>query len=152
MSAEIQEVEIYTDGACRGNPGKGGWGALLLFPNAQQPAKKLEIFGGNPATTNQRMELTAAIEALSRLKGIHHVKLFSDSHYLIKGLTEWLPQWKRRDWKNADKKSVANQDLWQALDRLAIFHQIECFWVKGHSGNDGNERADVLANQGIDSL
>ena len=152
MPAEIKEVEIYTDGACRKNPGKGGWGAVLFFPNAQNPKETLEYFGGVQTSTNQRMELIAAIEALSRLKGIHRVKLFSDSHYLTKGLTEWLPQWKQRDWKNADKKNVANQDLWQSLDRLAIFHQIECVWVKGHSGHPANERADALANLGIDSL
>lgn len=149
MSTTFKNVEIYTDGACKGNPGPGGWGAILFFPNAQSPEKTLEIFGGELETTNQRMELIAAIKAFECLKGIYHVRLISDSHYLIKGLDEWLSNWKARDWKTSDKKPVANKDLWQKLDHFAIAHKIDCCWTKGHAGNPLNERADALANQGV---
>lgn len=152
MSTTFKDVEIYTDGACKGNPGPGGWGAVLLFPNAQNPQEQMEIFGGELESTNQRMELTAAIKAFECLKGMHHVRLISDSHYLVKGLSEWLPNWKAREWKTSDKKPVANADLWKKLDRFAIAHKIDCYWVKGHAGNPLNERADALANQGLKDI
>lgn len=152
MSAENKTVTIYTDGACKGNPGPGGWGAVLCFPNANHALQTVELFGSENNTTNQRMELTAAICALESLKGMHGVHLISDSHYLIKGLTEWLRNWKMREWKTSDKKPVANLDLWMKLDSLAVFHQIQADWVKGHSGDWGNEKADFLANKGVQAL
>jgi ribonuclease HI len=139
-------VEIYTDGACKGNPGPGGWGALLKFGTREK-----ELFGGEPLTTNNRMELTAVIRALAALKRRCRVKLYTDSQYVRNGITEWLPQWKRRNWQTADRKPVKNVDLWQALEREAARHEIEWHWVRGHAGHDGNERADGLANLGIGS-
>jgi ribonuclease HI len=140
-------TEIYTDGACRGNPGAGGWGALLISGD-----KRKTMHGGEPETTNNRMELTAAIEALNVLKGRQSVVLHTDSKYVMDGLTQWLPNWKRRDWKTAAKKPVKNKDLWQALDEAANQHDVTWKWVKGHNGNAGNEMADELANRGIDEL
>ena len=140
-------VEIYTDGACRGNPGPGGWGALL---SVGEHAK--ELSGAEALTTNNRMELTAVIRALEALKRPSEVRLFTDSEYVRKGITEWVKNWKARGWKTADRKPVKNQDLWEQLDALAASHQIEWRWVKGHSGVPGNERVDQLANQAIDAL
>ncbi len=140
-------IEIYTDGACRGNPGPGGWGALLIAGHHRKV-----MHGGDPETTNNRMELTAAIEALNVLKKPSRVVLHTDSKYVMDGISEWLANWKRRGWKTANKKPVKNQDLWMALDAAAGRHDIEWVWVKGHDGNPGNEEADRLANQGIDEL
>jgi ribonuclease HI len=140
-------VEIYTDGACRGNPGPGGWGAILRFGEREK-----EIKGAEPLTTNNRMELMAAIQALAALNRPCDVVLYTDSQYVRKGILEWLPQWKQRNWRTADKKPVKNVDLWQALEREIARHRIEWHWVKGHAGNAGNERADQLANQAIDEL
>ena len=140
-------VVIYTDGACRGNPGQGGWGATLNYKGMTK-----EIFGGEQHTTNNRMELMAAIKALEALKQSCKIELFSDSSYVLKGITDWMPNWKQKGWKTASKAPVKNEDLWRRLDGLINHHQIEWQWVKGHSGNVGNERADLLANKGIDSL
>lgn len=140
-------VEIYTDGACRGNPGPGGWGVLLTTGQHRKT-----LHGGEPDTTNNRMELTAAIEGLRALKRPSDVVLYTDSKYVMDGITSWLPNWKRRGWKTAAKKPVKNQDLWQALDAETERHDIRWVWVKGHSGDDGNEEADRLANLGIDEL
>lgn len=137
-------ITIYTDGACKGNPGPGGWGALLQYGDRQRMLK-----GGELATTNNRMELTAAIEALNALKQSCEVVLFTDSVYVMQGLTQWMPNWKRRGWKTADNKPVKNQDLWQALDAAAQRHKIDWRWVKGHNGDPGNEEADRLANEGV---
>lgn len=141
------EVHIYTDGACRGNPGVGGWGALLSYGKHEK-----ELRGAERLTTNNRMELTAAIRALASLKRSCQVKLFTDSEYLRRGITEWVPQWKRRDWRTADRKPVKNVDLWQALEAEVARHTIEWRWVRGHAGVPGNERADQLANMAIDEL
>ena len=143
----MSSVEIFTDGACRGNPGPGGWGALLRFG-----AEEKELFGGEPETTNNRMELTAVIEALAALKRPCDVKVTSDSTYVLKGIQEWMPNWKKRGWKTASKKPVKNVDLWQKLDALIGLHSIDWRWVKGHSGHRENEIADDLANRGIDEL
>ena len=143
----MKSVTIYTDGACRGNPGPGGWGALLSHAGNQR-----ELWGGEKDTTNNRMELMAAIRALAALKAPCSVDLYSDSSYVLKGITEWLPGWKARNWKTASKKPVKNVDLWTQLDNEIQRHQIEWHWVKGHSGNPGNEAADALANRGIDEL
>ena len=143
----MTDVTIYMDGACRGNPGPGGWGALLVSGTHRR-----ELWGGEPHTTNNRMEMTAAIEALAALKRHCHVQLFTDSQYVRKGITEWLPQWKARDWRTADKKPVKNVDLWQALEREIERHRVEWHWVKGHAGVPGNERADRLANEAIDAM
>jgi len=137
-------VEIYTDGACRGNPGPGGWGVLLRFND-----KEKELWGGEAGTTNNRMELMAAIRALEALKRPSRVKLYTDSLYVMKGITTWIHDWKRRGWRTAEKKPVKNEDLWRALDALAARHEIEWHWVKGHNGHPENERADALANKGI---
>jgi ribonuclease HI len=142
-----QVIEIYTDGACRGNPGPGGWGALLIAGKHQKT-----MHGGDPETTNNRMELTAAIEALNALKGHSNVILHTDSKYVMDGINEWMPNWKKRGWKTAAKKPVKNKDLWQALDEATGRHDIDWRWVKGHDGNPGNEMADDLANRGIDEL
>jgi ribonuclease HI len=142
-----KNVQIYTDGACRGNPGVGGWGASLSYNGTHK-----EIYGGEPETTNNRMELTAVIEALKAMKQPSDITVNSDSKYVLSGINEWLPNWKKRNWKTAAKKPVKNVDLWQQLDALIQPHDIEWVWVKGHSGNPGNERADELANMGIDSL
>jgi ribonuclease HI len=139
------DVEIYTDGACRGNPGPGGWGALL-----RAGGRERELHGGEAATTNNRMELTAAIRALEALKRPCSVALYTDSQYVRQGITQWLPQWVARGWKTADRKPVKNQDLWLRLDELAKLHRVEWHWVKGHAGHPENERADGLANRGLD--
>ena len=140
-------VHIYTDGACKGNPGVGGWGALLEFDGQEK-----EIFGGESLTTNNRMELTAVIRALEALKRTCRVRLHTDSKYVQQGITEWIHNWKRRGWRTADKKPVKNEDLWRQLDQLAQQHEIEWLWVKGHAGHDGNEKADLLANRGVESM
>jgi ribonuclease HI len=140
-------VEIYTDGACRGNPGPGGWAALLLLGEHER-----EISGAEAQTTNNRMELTAAIRALEALKRPVKGRIYTDSQYVRQGILEWVPNWKKRGWKTADKKPVKNQDLWQALEAAASKHDLEWLWVKGHSGNVGNERVDELANRAIDAL
>jgi len=138
-------VEIYADGACKGNPGPGGWGALLTANG-----ECTEIFGGESPTTNNRMELMAVISALETLKRPCKVLLYTDSQYVQKGITEWIHAWKRRGWKTADKKPVKNEDLWRRLDSTTHTHRIDWRWVKGHAGNPGNERADELANMGIE--
>ncbi len=143
----MQDVHIYTDGACRGNPGPGGWGALLRYGDREK-----QIYGGERATTNNRMELMAAIMALETLTRRCKVTLTTDSVYVKNGITEWLPQWKRRGWKTADKKPVKNVDLWERLDRAAAAHDVTWKWVKGHSGHLENELVDQLANRGIDEL
>ena len=142
----MKDVEAFTDGACRGNPGPGGWGVLL---RSGQHVK--ELSGGDPATTNNRMELTAAIEALAALKQRCRVALYTDSNYVRSGITEWLPAWKARGWRTADRKPVKNQDLWQALAAQAERHEVSWHWVRGHSGHPENERADELANEGLES-
>ena len=144
MSAE---VTIHTDGACRGNPGPGGWGAILDYGGTRKT-----LHGGEPLTTNNRMEMTAVIRALAALKRPCHVRLYTDSQYVLKGITEWMPNWKSRGWKTAAKKPVMNADLWQALDAEVARHTVAWQWVKGHSGHAGNEEADRLANLGIDEL
>jgi ribonuclease HI len=143
----VPNVEAFTDGACRGNPGPGGWGVVL-----RSGAHVKELSGGEPATTNNRMELKAAIEALGALKKRCRVDLYTDSQYVRSGITEWLPAWRTRGWRTADKKPVKNQDLWEALDALAAKHEVKWHWVKGHSGHPENERADALANEGIDAM
>ncbi|WP_439107576.1 ribonuclease HI [Congregibacter sp.] len=143
----MKNVELFTDGACRGNPGPGGWGALLTFAN-----KERELYGAQPDTTNNRMELSAAIEGLAALSEACNVRLVTDSTYVMKGITEWLPNWKRRGWKTAAKKPVANADLWKRLETESERHTIAWEWVKGHSGHPGNERADALANRAIDEM
>ena len=138
------EVMIYTDGACKGNPGPGGWGVLMIAGENRR-----ELCGGEPATTNNRMELKAAIEALRALKRPTRVRLFTDSKYVMQGIETWIHGWKQNGWRTSDKKPVKNMDLWQALDALAAQQQVEWRWVKGHSGDPGNERADALSNDGI---
>ena len=138
------EVTIYTDGACKGNPGPGGWGVLMIAGE-----NRCELCGGEAATTNNRMELTAAIEALRALKRPTHVRLFTDSKYVVQGIETWIHGWKKNGWHTSDKKPVKNMDLWQALDTLAAQQRVEWRWVKGHSGDPGNERADALSNDGI---
>jgi ribonuclease HI len=142
-----QHVEVFTDGACRGNPGPGGWGALLRFGDHEK-----QLWGGEHSTTNNRMELTAAIMALEALKRRCKVTVTTDSVYVKSGITEWLPQWKRRGWKTADRKPVKNVDLWERLDRAVAQHDVKWKWVKGHSGHVENELVDQLANRGIDEL
>ena len=137
-------VEIFTDGACSGNPGPGGWGAVLRWGNHER-----ELYGGEVLTTNNRMEMTAAIEALSALKRPVTAIITTDSQYLRKGITEWLPAWKARGWKTADRKPVKNVDLWQRLEEAMAPHRVEWHWVKGHNGHPENERADALARRGI---
>ena len=143
----MSRVEIFTDGACRGNPGPGGWGVLLRYGTNE----KL-LWGGESMTTNNRMELTAAIQGLAALKRPSLVTLTTDSEYVRKGITEWLANWKQRGWRTASRQPVKNADLWQTLDGLVQGHDIEWHWVKGHSGHRENEIADGLANQGIDEL
>ena len=142
-----RNVEIYTDGACRGNPGPGGWGVLLL-----SGGRRKTLHGGEAETTNNRMELTAAIEALNALKGRCQVLLYTDSKYVMDGIRDWMPNWKARGWKTANRKPVKNKDLWQALDEAVGRHDVSWKWVRGHTGNPGNEEADALANRGIDEL
>jgi len=143
----MSTVEIFTDGACRGNPGPGGWGAVLRYNGHEK-----ELYGAERNTTNNRMELMAAIRALESLKRGCKVSVTTDSEYLRKGITEWLEQWKSRGWRTAAKKPVKNVDLWQRLEQAIEEHDIDWHWVKGHSGHDENERADQLANRGIDEL
>jgi ribonuclease HI len=140
-------VEVFTDGACRGNPGPGGWGAILRYGG-----KEKELYGGEAETTNNRMELMAAIMALESLNRECEVRLTTDSEYVKNGITQWLPKWKARGWRTANKTPVKNADLWQRLERAAIQHKVQWHWVRGHSGHAENERADQLANRGIDEL
>ncbi len=140
-------VHIYTDGACRGNPGPGGWGAILRYGD-----KEKELYGAERSTTNNRMELMAAIRALEALTRPCDITLTTDSQYLRKGITEWLPQWKKRGWKTAAKEPVKNQDLWERLEKAVERHRIQWDWIKGHSGHEENERADALANRAIDEM
>ena len=143
----MKQVIIYTDGACRGNPGPGGWGALIKFDSVEKT-----IFGGQANTTNNQMELSAAIEGLAILKEPCNVELFTDSKYVMDGITQWIQNWKKNNWRTAAKKDVKNKELWQKLDKLIAQHQVQWRWVKGHSGDAGNEAADLLANKGIDSI
>ena len=143
----MRNVEIYTDGACRGNPGPGGWGALLRYGGVER-----ELYGGEPDTTNNRMELQAAIQGLKALTRPCRVDLTTDSEYVRNGITRWLEGWKQKGWKTAAKKPVKNADLWLALDEENQRHEVSWHWVKGHSGHEENERADQLANRGIDEL
>ena len=143
----MKQVIIYTDGACRGNPGPGGWGALIKYDSAEKT-----IFGGQANTTNNQMELSAAIEGLAILKEPCNVELFTDSKYVMDGITQWIQNWKKNNWRTAAKKDVKNKELWQKLDQLITQHQVQWHWVKGHSGDAGNEAADLLANKGIDSI
>jgi ribonuclease HI len=140
-------IEIYTDGACRGNPGPGGWAALLLLGEHER-----ELSGAETLTTNNRMELTAVIRALEALKRPVAARIYTDSQYVRRGITEWLSSWKARDWRTADRKPVKNQDLWQRLDEVSASHRLEWHWVPGHAGVPGNERVDRLANEAIDAL
>ena len=143
----MKNVEIFTDGACRGNPGPGGWGALLRYGEVEKP-----LYGGEKQTTNNRMELMAAICALASLKQACRVELTTDSQYVRQGITQWLANWKKNGWKTAAKKPVKNVDLWRQLDEQVGRHQVNWHWVKGHSGHRENELADALANRGIDEL
>jgi ribonuclease HI len=138
-------VQVYADGACKGNPGPGGWGAILM-----EGGNEKELFGGSPQTTNNRMELTAVIRALEALKHPSTVEVYTYSQYVQKGISEWLPDWKRRGWRTADKKPVKNVDLWQELEQVAGKHRVSWHWVKGHAGHPENERADELANRGVE--
>ena len=140
-------VEIFTDGACKGNPGPGGWGAWLRWGEHQK-----ELFGGEPLTTNNRMELTAVIESLAALKRRTPVAIYTDSEYVKNGITSWIHNWKKRGWRTADNKPVKNIELWQKLDALVVSHDVQWHWVRGHTGDPGNERADALANRGVDAV
>ena len=142
-----KSVHIFTDGACRGNPGPGGWGAVLRYGNEEK-----ELYGGEQQTTNNRMELTAAIMALESLTRRCQVELTTDSEYVKNGITQWMDNWKKRGWRTASKKPVKNVDLWQRLDKVASEHDVQWHWVRGHTGHPENERADQLANRGIDEL
>ena len=142
-----KQVVMYTDGACKGNPGVGGWGVLMRYGK-----NKKELFGGELETTNNRMEMMAVIQALQSLKRPMPIRLHVDSQYVKKGLTEWMSGWIARGWKTADKKPVKNQDLWEQLNLLTAQHQIQWIWVKGHAGDPGNERADELANKGVEQV
>ena len=142
-----KNIRIYTDGACRGNPGPGGWGAILIYENYRK-----EIYGGTLLTTNNIMELTAVIESLKKLKFSSTIIITTDSKYVKDGITKWIHNWKEKDWKTANKKTVKNKDLWIELDHLVQQHMVKWEWVKGHSGHEENERADFLANKGIDNL
>lgn len=143
----VDQVEIYTDGACRGNPGPGGWGVLLRFAGTEK-----ELFGGEANTTNNRMELLAAIKGLEALRKTCRVSLTTDSQYVKKGITEWIVNWKKKNWRTSDRKPVKNVDLWKRLDELVSKHEVDWHWVKGHAGHLENERVDKLANRGIDEL
>src|SRR5262245_6093210 len=144
-ASSTEPVRIYADGACKGNPGRGGWGAIIQTPQGER-----ELWGGEPRTTNNRMELTAVIRALAALEAPSTVEVHTDSQYVQKGISEWLHAWKRRGWRTADKQPVKNVDLWQALERAAASHRVSWHWVKGHSGHPENERADALANRGAE--
>jgi ribonuclease HI len=141
------EVVVYTDGACKGNPGPGGWGAFLTWGDHQK-----ELFGGDAMTTNNRMELTAVIEALASLKRGCRVAIYTDSQYVRNGITVWIKGWRARGWRTADRKPVKNVELWQRLEALEAQHQVQWHWVRGHTGDPGNERADLLANRGVESV
>ena len=147
MTNEVVDIEIFTDGACRGNPGPGGWGVILRSGSHEK-----ELFGGEQSTTNNRMELRAAIEGLAALKRPSRVTVTTDSQYVRQGITQWIEGWKRNQWRTSAKKPVKNQDLWQLLDELTCRHEVTWEWVKGHSGHPDNELADMLANRGIDEL
>ena len=147
MTNEVVDIQIFTDGACRGNPGPGGWGVIL-----RSGAHEKELFGGEQSTTNNRMELRAAIEGLAALKRPSRVTVTTDSQYVRQGITQWIEGWKRNQWRTSAKKPVKNQDLWQLLDQLTSRHEVTWEWVKGHSGHPDNELADALANRGIDEL
>jgi ribonuclease HI len=142
-----ETVDIYTDGACKGNPGAGGWGALLDYEGRTR-----ELYGGEALTTNNRMELTAVIRALEALRRPCRARVHTDSQYVRHGISTWIHDWKKRGWRTADRKPVKNQDLWQRLDELAGQHEVEWIWVRGHAGHPGNERADALANRGVASI
>ncbi len=144
-NTELQKVVIHSDGGCQGNPGPGGWGAWLI-----SGAHQKELCGGHPSTTNNQMEMTAVIEALATLKRSCKITLYTDSEYVLKGMTEWMPGWVRRGWKTAAGQPVKNVELWQRLDALNAGHQVQWRWVKGHAGDPGNERADQLANKGVE--
>jgi ribonuclease HI len=146
MAAE-ETVDLYTDGACRGNPGPGGWGVLLRFDRHEK-----ELWGGERDTTNNRMELTAAIRGLEALKRPVSARVHTDSQYVLKGISEWIYGWKKNGWKTSNRKPVKNDDLWRELDALRSQHELQWIWVKGHAGHPENERADALANRGIDEL
>jgi ribonuclease HI len=146
-AATEEVVDIYTDGACKGNPGVGGWGALLIMGKHNR-----EIYGGELVTTNNRMELMAVIRALEALKRRCRVRIHTDSQYVQLGISKWIHGWKKNGWRTADKKPVKNAELWQELDALAARHEIEWLWVRGHAGDHGNERADELANRGVESI
>ena len=143
----MERIKIYTDGACRGNPGRGGWGVFII--NGQESKK---IFGGKIETTNNEMELTAAIKGLESFNSPKDLDLYTDSKYVMDGINDWIHNWKRNGWKTANKKPVKRSNLWMELDKLNSFHDVKWYWVKGHSGDRGNDMADKLANQGIDSL
>lgn len=147
MTNEVVDIQIFTDGACRGNPGPGGWGVILRSGSHEK-----ELFGGELSTTNNRMELRAAIEGLAALKRPSRVTVTTDSQYVRQGITQWIEGWKRNQWRTSAKKPVKNQDLWQLLDQLTGRHEVTWEWVKGHSGHPDNELADALANRGIDEL
>ena len=147
MTNEVVDIQIFTDGACRGNPGPGGWGVILRSGSHEK-----ELFGGEQSTTNNRMELRAAIEGLAALKRPSRVTITTDSQYVRQGITQWIEGWKRNQWRTSAKKPVKNQDLWQLLDELTCRHEVTWEWVKGHSGHPDNELADALANRGIDEL
>ena len=147
MTNEVVDIQIFTDGACRGNPGPGGWGVILRSGSHEK-----ELFGGEQSTTNNRMELRAAIEGLAALKRPSRVTVTTDSQYVRQGITKWIEGWKRNQWRTSAKKPVKNQDLWQLLDELTSRHEVTWEWVKGHSGHPDNELADALANRGIDEL
>lgn len=144
MISEKKKIYIYTDGACKGNPGRGGWGALLRFNDHEK-----EMMGYEEHTTNNRMELMAAIRALQTLKQSCSVDIYTDSQYVMKGITEWLPKWKKNAWRTSTNKPIKNEDLWMELDQVASLHGVNWFWVRGHDGHPENERADFLANQAI---
>lgn len=147
MTNEVVDIQIFTDGACRGNPGPGGWGVILRSGSHEK-----ELYGGEQSTTNNRMELRAAIEGLAALKRPSRVTVTTDSQYVRQGITQWIEGWKRNQWRTSAKKPVKNQDLWQLLDELTSRHEVTWEWVKGHSGHPDNELADALANRGIDEL
>jgi len=144
MATRAEAVRIYTDGACKGNPGPGGWGALMVWGTHER-----ELYGGEALTTNNRMELMAVIEGLRALKEPSRVEVYTDSSYVQQGMSQWLARWKRQGWKTADRKPVKNEDLWRLLDSLAAGHEVAWHWVRGHAGHPQNERADRLANRGV---